>query len=376
MTYNYLLDPRIRKRINIFENNSIVILDEAHNICNILENIFSKKLNVDEIKKIQKLLQISLDFINMEGKPYYKEGELSNLNPLLSLDTKEINNEINTIKKFISQIENFDLDKIKLYKKIDFESIKNLYICDFEFFKEIFKDFQLEFYSKLKTKFSVMNNKYLRELNDFYGKSREYDRRVKLSSLIKLLDHKFNFLNLIEELSPQVKTQERTSEKETIKQEAIKKEKEELNKDSFRFIFSLDKENIFFQIICLDASYGFKLYQEINPYSTILTSGTLSIDLIENLLNIQFFEKLKNDHVIQKDQFCINIIKGYSYYNQIGTYSFIHKNRTNNKEQIASLGIDIYNLVKSVKIGGVLVFFQSYKFLEECYKAWLESEIC
>ena len=102
MTYNYLLDPRIRKRINIFENNSIVILDEAHNICNILENIFSKKLNVDEIKKIQKLLQISLDFINMEGKQYYKEGELPNLNPLLLLDTKEINNEINTIKKFIS----------------------------------------------------------------------------------------------------------------------------------------------------------------------------------------------------------------------------------------------------------------------------------
>jgi regulator of telomere elongation helicase 1 len=103
MTYNYILGPKIRKRINIFEKNSIVILDEAHNICNILENLFSKKLNIKELEKIQQLLQIILDFINENRRPYYTEDELPNINPLLFLDTKEINDEINIIKKiFIS----------------------------------------------------------------------------------------------------------------------------------------------------------------------------------------------------------------------------------------------------------------------------------
>ena len=55
-------------------------------------------------------------------------------------------------------------------------------------------------------------------------------------------------------------------------------------------------------------------------------------------------------------------------------YSFIYEKR-NNKNQIASLGIEIYNLVKSVKIGGILVFFQSYEYLKKCHITWLESKI-
>jgi len=374
MSYNYILDPNIRKKINIFENNSIVILDEAHNICNILENIFSKKINTNELEKMQKLLQIVLDFINESRQPYYKEDDLSNENPLFLLETKQINKEINTIKKFISQIGYIKLEKIKLYKGLDFELMKNIYIFDFEYFKELFKEFQLEFYSEIRTKFSVLNHEYKKELNDFYKTSREYDKNIKLSSLIKLFEKIFNFLHLIKEISPQVKPQDRISKKDIINQVIIKKEKEKLNMNSFRFIFSHDKEKTFFQIVCLDASYGLKLYQKMNPHSTILTSGTLSIDLIENLLNVKFFEKLTNNHVINKNQLCINIINGYSFHNQMINYSFKYKKR-NNIEQIISLGNEIYNLVESVKIGGVLVFFQSFEYLEKCYIIWLKNKI-
>jgi len=309
----------------------------------------------------------------MKGKQFYHEDELSNINPLFLLDLNEINKEINTIKNFISQIENFNIEKTKLYKKFDFESIKNLYICDFELFKEVFKEFQFEFYAKVKKFFSIMNHEYKKELNDFYEISKEYDKNIKLSSLIKLLDQIYNFLLLIKDLSTQVQTQEKASEKDIIKHDEMKK-KEELNLNSFRFIFSHDKEKTFFQIICLDASYGLKLYQEINPYSTILTSGTLSINLIEYLLNIKFYEKLRNNHVIEKNQFCINIINGYSLYNKIKNYSFIYRKR-NEEDQITSLGKEIYNLAESVKIGGVLVFFQSFEYLIYCYNIWLENKI-
>jgi len=300
MTYNYILDPKIRKRINIFENNSIVILDEAHNICNILENLFSKKLKIKELEKIQKLLQIILDFINENRQEYYNEDELSHINPLLLLDTKEINNEINIIKNFLSQIKKFDFERIKLYKSVDLESNKNIYICDLEFFKEKFKDFQIEFYSKLQKTFSDFDNENKKDFNEFYENHQETEKKIKLSSLIKLPNQIFEFLKLIKEFPPHIKIKENDIEKDSIKKDENKNKEEELYKNSFRFIFSPDEEKTFFQIVCFDASYGLKLYQEINPYSTILTSGTLSIDLIENLLNIKFTEKLRNNHVIKK----------------------------------------------------------------------------
>ena len=63
---------------------------------------------------------------------------------------------------------------------------------------------------------------------------------------------------------------------------------------SFKFIFSgkkqscNEKDDRFFEIYCIDASYAMKDYLSISPYSTILTSGTLSINLIQNLLQIHF----------------------------------------------------------------------------------------
>ena len=53
----------------------------------------------------------------------------------------------------------------------------------------------------------------------------------------------------------------------------------------------------------------------------------------------------------------MNIINGYRLNNKMNNYSFKYKNRTN-ENQITSLGKEIYNLVESVKIGGILVFFK------------------
>jgi regulator of telomere elongation helicase 1 len=70
----------------------------------------------------------------------------------------------------------------------------------------------------------------------------------------------------------------------------------------------------------------------------------------------------------------MNIINGYSLNNKMNNYSFKYNNRTN-ENQITSLGKEIYNLVESAKIGGILVFFQSYEYLEKCHTIWLESKI-
>ena len=79
----------------------------------------------------------------------------------------------------------------------------------------------------------------------------------------------------------------------------------------------------------IDPSFGLKEYLKLKPYATFLTSGTLSINSIENLLNIKFDEKLNNSHVINNNQFMINIINGYEKYNVPYNYSFTYKNKNN-----------------------------------------------
>ena len=140
---------------------------------------------------------------------------------------------------------------------------------------------------------------------------------------------------------------------------------------SFRFILSLDiKNEISFFIYCIDASFGMKNFMKIMPYSVILTSGTLSISLLENLFQIKFCETLNNSHVINNDQFLMNIIVG----DRSKTYRFNFNNRKN-EEQIITLGNKIKNLSKTVKKGGILVFFQSYEYLEKCFNYWSKKKI-
>ena len=134
------------------------------------------------------------------------------------------------------------------------------------------------------------------------------------------------------------------------------------------------KKMEYFLKFCIDASYGMQDLLKINPYSIILTSGTLSINTLENLLRINFKEKLHNNHVIKNSQFLAYLIPSFQTKDTKSNYSFILRNR-GNKEQIISLGNEIYNMANSVKIGGILVFFQSYEYLNNCFKVWLSNKI-
>ena len=355
MTYNYILDPYIRNTLHIFNKNSIIILDEAHNICGNLEKIDSRKINMNDLEKMKILLQVLLDFINQKSKNNEIIDEDDSI--LLFLDARKINQEINAIKDFMNYINQLNFDEIILCQKFDESKIKS-YIVTIEFFKNIFQKFQTELYFNIREIYKLCRDKEKAEFNSFYKASEGYDKKLKLSSLMKLPNKIFEFLFHLDSFI----TNPNDIKKQYNYQIIIEKKR---NKDN--------KENqINFEIICIDASYGLKEYLKLKPYSTLLTSGTLSINVLQNLLKTQFYEKLNNNHVINNSQFMINIIKGYHIDKQFFNYSFTYKNR-NNITQIISLGNEIYNLAKSVKIGGILVFFQCFEYLEKCYKIWLEN---
>ena len=49
--YNYVLNPEIRKEINLNIKDKIIILDEAHNIESSAENCFSRTLSYTDFRK-------------------------------------------------------------------------------------------------------------------------------------------------------------------------------------------------------------------------------------------------------------------------------------------------------------------------------------
>ena len=195
MTYNYILNPFIRKGLNIVEKNSIIILDEAHNICDIFENINSRKISLNDLEQIQKLLQIIIDFINEKGNIFYVNKE--NINPLLLLNKKMIDNQINIIKAFIDYINKLNFDEVDKCKRYDlFNQI--YYLCEVEFFLRKFNMFKVNLYSDIYKKFNTSKSEDKKDLNKFYVKSNEYKKETKLSSLMKLLSKISEFLILLE----------------------------------------------------------------------------------------------------------------------------------------------------------------------------------
>ena len=346
LSYNYILNPFIRKTLSgIIKHNSIIILDEAHNINNIFDGLFTKKIDLKDIEETQESLQLVLDIISL--------SDIRNdTNFIIDISYKVINNQINVIKKFIKNVKSLKNEINSKYQKIEESDKLNCYISNSSFFKNIFKDFPFGFYGKITEIINKLITKEEEKLEEYYEKN-NFNNPLKtiLKKPKKIYEFFFQLKDIIE------------------KEEKI----------SFKFIIHSPKNdpsdlNIIFEIYCIDSSFGMKSLQKISPYSIILTSGTLAINSLENSLGIKFKETLKNDHVIKKERFLAHIIKSVKINNNIYDFDFSYKNRMN-EELIIRLGNEIYNLIKSVTFGGILVFFSSYDYLQTCYKIWSNNYI-
>ena len=273
ISYNYILNKFIRKKLNkIIKNNSIIILDEAHNICNIFEGLFTKNINLEDLEQAETLFQLILDNYNSLYN-IINQNEENNFNNNI-VKQNNINEQINVIKNFLKYIKPLKIEKDDKCQKFEGQ---NCYLCNALFFKRKFIDFSLDFYEKIvefieKTETEL--EEYCEKLNINYP----------IKTLLKKPKKIYEFLN-------QLKT--------------MKKDEE----ISFKFILYTTYEDLDindelnelkFEIYCVDASYGMKDLLTISPYSIILTSGTLCIDSMENLLQIKFKEVLQNEHIIKK----------------------------------------------------------------------------
>lgn len=126
------------------------------------------------------------------------------------------------------------------------------------------------------------------------------------------------------------------------------------------------KNNSIFDIWCFHPGFSMLSLQMTGVRSIILTSGTLKpFSSFAQELEIQFVVQFTGGHVINKDQILVRTMgKGMSDVDLISTY----QNRSNMK-YLSSLGNSLTEIAKLVP-NGMLVFFPSYSVMDHCVQHW------
>ena len=112
---------------------------------------------------------------------------------------------------------------------------------------------------------------------------------------------------------------------------------------------------------------------ESKPRSIIITSGTLTpFSEIESELKVTFPIKLVNDHVIDRANIFMSVLKSVDGGHPRSQYlNLSHTNMTKNQSKVSEdIGKAVVSIIKEVHSGGVLVFFQSYDKMNKLIKDW------
>ena len=408
MPYNYIFQKEIRETMDIHLNNNILIIDEAHNVTQNCEEAQSVEVTfkdfqdmLTDLKEIIKERNKNINFTNkkelnkeeeMEEEKEEEEKEEENeivgnnqrenynINSLrmdcLLREINSIKNIMNNLKSKKEEITERDMSK-KNYIEIDSSDFLSIFLTSEEKIAQLKKE---------ESKAQKTIDFFFKQANIENGEE-EYDEISKISQYIteKNIKKHIYFINRLTKAIMQDYLKRTKLSKLVSILEKIKDYLE--NKDIINsYIFCLSDEkvpnhhNTFKKIIklnifCFNPGIGFNHIMKFKPYSTILTSGTLApFDILENELKIKFDITLENEHIIDKSQYKFAIIKKMQVKNKTISFNFEFNNRSD-LTTIASLGITILNLCKSVKSGGILVYFTSYKYLNECYDLWGESTI-
>lgn len=123
---------------------------------------------------------------------------------------------------------------------------------------------------------------------------------------------------------------------------------------------------------CFSAHFGMKGIADVKPRSILLASGTLSpMDSFEQELGLPFPWQLENPHVINPKQVMVSIL---SQGLKKRSFDFSWKNNKDHEEMLWDLGHTLCQLSEKTP-GGILLFFPSYRLMNNCYDLWQRTEL-
>ena len=424
MPYNYIFLKEIRESMDINLRHTILVIDEAHNVINNCEEAESLEVTTKDfeemmidLKEVYKVLQKNERHLNIPLKNSVKENkekenkeEKEDIIPLEDesdfnkenedeikinsfpyLNNDDLLREINLIQNLIENLKN----KKEIFTEKYYPNNKNYLEINSDEFLSIFLKTEKEI-EQTKPKKDNDKNKNQKTIEACFNqkqneqKKEEYNEFINISQYIteRNINLHFNFINrIIKVIMNDYSRRTKLSilfnllkkimdilENKNITNSYVFCLSDEKDKNNYHH-YNSQKKHIKLNIFCFNPGIGFNDIIKFNPYSIILTSGTLApFDILEEELKIKFDISLENEHIIDESQYKFIIIKGYEVFNKKFSFNFEYNNRSDLKS-IAALGKTILHLCKSVKSGGILVYFTSFSYLNQCYSIWGDSGI-
>jgi len=354
--YSYLIDPTIRKASKINLNNSVVIIDEAHNIEDTAREAASCDLELEELRVVE--AEVRGLFNSVKNMTFSERGE--------DLEVYE------TLAKVVTGLVEWIDSEIPKMKMKDFEGESQVWegteaLGIFEEFSNITPD-TIELFIEYLRKISTLKNDDIL-MNGISGRNEEEKSSSLPPTLVlsrstsMMLISLFETVRLMTSFDLQYLDKYRMVIKKTLEQSRAPK----------RNWNRRTQQQSWHTTLCLWSMSSGVIFKEVDSMtrSIILTSGTLSpLDSFAAELDIDFPVRLEAGHVIDMEK---QVFVGSVGSINGTTLNCVYKNQDTFSFQ-DGIGEVICQVCENIP-NGILVFFSSYGFLYKLLDRWKNCSI-
>uniref|UniRef100_A0A182W5F6 Regulator of telomere elongation helicase 1 homolog n=1 Tax=Anopheles minimus TaxID=112268 RepID=A0A182W5F6_9DIPT len=354
MPYNYLLDPKARKSNGLTLQNSVIILDEAHNVEKMCEENGSAQIRSTDIAvAIEDTSAVIKVLMDSGGNASTIDGEKQldfTLDDLVLL--KEI---LLNVEKAVDEVSiMFSQGGTTQPGTYIFDLLEkaNIKFGNVNVILQVLNALIAHITTTMSNNF-VRRGAGLQSLADFLevvyaGNGPEYRQSIEKCFRVHIE---------LEEAKPSAKGGVKRADGWTATKQNIKSPAKPNSK--------------VINFWCFNPGFGMRQLLDSGARSIILTSGTLApLKPLISELNMPVAVSLENPHIIDRSQVYVKVISHGPDRVELNS-SF--KNRSN-PEYISSLGRTTLSLCPIIP-GGLLIFFPSYPLLNKCSEEWQASGI-
>jgi regulator of telomere elongation helicase 1 len=349
LTYNYIFYDKIRTQTEINLSNSIILIDEAHNIDKVCQEASSLTLTNN---LIEMCLIDFFNFLKYSTKyPYYESIKLDKFTYYIKSDNERIRAHIKYLQDVQSQLTLYEI-----YKNENEEYKQKLTMED------LFKIFCLK-ENDFDDNFKMFDDSLL--IKSVQHHIEEEENKPSMLSQFLEIKQKVNFLFRINKESKEILNNFRLF----IEGEVIKKNLKEPNTYNTKKLSVLQNKTL--HIYCVNPAYAFHQVIMRKPKTVILTSGTLKpFDFLESELNYKFECEAISSGIFNELQMDVLVLTNSTRSNK--KFHFTHK--CVDEEMITELGYSLLDIIKLTP-EGILIFFSSYSQLNFAEKVFEKNQI-
>ncbi|SBT78985.1 DNA repair helicase, putative [Plasmodium ovale] len=371
LPYNYLFEESTRKILKLNLENSIIIIDEGHNIENVAEDAVSFKIKDSDLNLFLESIKATVTILDKVNDIDKDAKDKVNINELFIL-----NRSINALITWLNNEKMEKNEKNKIKEKHKTYEGKKI----FEIFQSNNINITKDNFENINTLLSSMIELLNRYINDFKLSQIDVKNVNRYITIIDNVKKSFGILfsdivkNCIEFFQLYINEEKiACSEFNDVSKvydnmKKFTKMKTRIGYDQHNFTIC---KNISLLCFSATASLCGILNEKVN--SIIVTSGTLSpIEPFSKQLSGNYFSfkhVLENDHVIKSHQLFVGCMTHYNNQILLSTY----ENRSN-ENYIRALGNCIFDVIICIPFG-VLIFFSSYSSMTDIVNTWKKMKI-